>query len=98
MHPEDSALTAQVASFNSLLIFHDRDLVGRDVDAGFSGYSDEDPWPSLLDEFVTWSKAQPKWLPPMVPEYRDEAPETAPLATTRQQVRAAAARDAAFSS
>jgi hypothetical protein len=62
MHPEDSARTAQVASFNSLLTFHDRDLVGRDVDAGFSGYSDEDPWPSLLDEFVTWSKAQPKWL------------------------------------
>ena len=34
----------------------------RDVDAGFSGFSDEDPWPSLFDEFVTWSKKQQSWI------------------------------------
>eukprot|EP00282_Hemiselmis_andersenii_P000796 CAMPEP_0114116006 /NCGR_PEP_ID=MMETSP0043_2-20121206/4271_1 /TAXON_ID=464988 /ORGANISM="Hemiselmis andersenii, Strain CCMP644" /LENGTH=312 /DNA_ID=CAMNT_0001208305 /DNA_START=23 /DNA_END=958 /DNA_ORIENTATION=- len=33
----------------------------RDVDAAFSGYSDADPWPSLLDDFVTWAKEQAEW-------------------------------------
>mmetsp|Transcript_32757 Transcript_32757/g.80388 ORF Transcript_32757/g.80388 Transcript_32757/m.80388 type:complete len:316 (+) Transcript_32757:85-1032(+) len=34
----------------------------RDVDEAFSGYSDEDPWPSMLDDFVGWAKSQEEWV------------------------------------
>jgi hypothetical protein len=33
----------------------------NEVASSFDGYSDADPWPSLLDDFVGWAKEQEEW-------------------------------------
>mmetsp|Transcript_55556 Transcript_55556/g.131926 ORF Transcript_55556/g.131926 Transcript_55556/m.131926 type:complete len:316 (+) Transcript_55556:215-1162(+) len=55
LQSSDAILSLNLDQWKSFMQF------SRDVDAGFSGFSDEDPWPSLFDEFVTWSKNQQSW-------------------------------------